>query len=84
MAGVKGRSCLRPRSREAVVLDGDTQRPRSLGRSEGCHPMLSHLPAGQGSWSLGAARPSEAICMSQGMRLSDGMWDYACIMDVPT
>ena len=46
--------------------------------------MLSHLPAGQGSWSLGAARPSEAIRVSQGMRLSDGMWDYACIMDVPT
>ena len=67
-----------------MVLEGDTQRPCSLGRSEGCHPMLSHLPAGQGSWSLGAARPSEAIRVSQGMQLSDGVWDYACIVDVPT
>ena len=48
-----------------MVLEGDTQRPCSLGRSEGCYHMLSHLPAGQGSWSLGAACPSEArVCDS--------------------
>ena len=65
-------------SREAVALESDTQRPCSLGRSEGCHPTLSHHPAGQGSWSLGAARPREAI------RLNDGVRDYACVVDVPT